>query len=82
MTAWAASVVPVVLGDELLERRVELVRADLEGVAVAAGGVVAVVLGRAGGVVQLPAELVGVAGLGGHALAEGLHAVVTAVGGR
>ena len=62
-----------VLVDDLRERRVELVRADLERVAEAAGGVVRPVLGRAGGVVELPRVLAGVAVLGGHLVAERLQ---------
>ena len=62
-----------VLVDDLRERWMELVRADLEGVAVAAGGVVGPVVGGAGGVVELPAVDVGVAVVGGHVGAQRLH---------
>ena len=49
---------PAVLADVLLERRVELVEADLEREAEAAGRVVAPVLGRAGRVVEAVGRLV------------------------
>ena len=78
LTVALAGVLPgaEVLVDHLRERRVELVRADLEGVAVAAGGVVGPVLRGAGGVVELPAVDVRVAVGCRHLGAEGLQPVL------
>ena len=62
-----------VLIDDLLVRGVELIGADLERVAVAPGGAVRPVLGRARRVVELPAVDVAVAVLRRHPRSEALH---------
>jgi len=63
-------------GDALVRRPVEVGAADLERVAVAAGGVVGPVLGGARRVVELPPVDVRVAVGGGHVGAERLQALL------